>query len=92
MADAMTDDVTDDNWSISDLAGRFGLPTHVLRHWESIGLLEDIKAHDNGLLDAIADGTFGLMKRPADKGRGLEGVARKAADYYNPATEILEEK
>ncbi len=57
---------------------------------ESIGLLEDIKAHDNGLLDAIADGTFGLMKRPADKGRGLEGVARKAADYYNPATEILE--
>lgn len=57
---------------------------------ESIGLLEDIKAHDNGLLDAIADGTFGLMKRPADKGRGLDGVARKAADYYNPATEILE--
>ncbi|MHC5791896.1 lysine 5,6-aminomutase subunit alpha TIM-barrel domain-containing protein, partial [Streptococcus pyogenes] len=39
-----------------------------------------------------ADGTFGLMKRPADKGKGLEGVARKAADYYNPATEILEEK
>ena len=57
---------------------------------ESIDLLEDIKAHDNGLLDAIADGTFGLMKRPADEGRGLEGVARKAADYYNPATEILE--
>lgn len=57
---------------------------------ESIGLLEDIKAHDNGLLDAIADGTFGLMKRPADKGRGLDGVARKAAGYYNPATEILE--
>ena len=32
------------------------------------------------------------MKRPADKGKGLEGVARKASDYYNPATEILEEK
>lgn len=31
---------TDENWSISDLASRFGLPTHVLRHWESIGLLE----------------------------------------------------
>ena len=31
---------TGDNWSISDLAGRFGLPTHVLRHWESLGLLE----------------------------------------------------
>jgi beta-lysine 5,6-aminomutase alpha subunit len=57
---------------------------------ESIDLLEQILAHEKGLLDAIADGTFGLMKRPADAGRGLEGVARKAADYYNPATEILE--
>ena len=30
------------------------------------------------LLEAIADGTFGIMKRPADRGRGLDGVARKA--------------
>ncbi|EON23985.1 D-lysine 5,6-aminomutase alpha subunit [Nocardioides sp. CF8] len=57
---------------------------------DSITLLQDIEGHPNGLLDAIADGTFGLMKRPADKGRGLEGVAKKARDYYNPATEILE--
>ena len=42
------------------------------------------------LLAAIADGTFGLMKRPPDAGRGLDGVASKARDYYNPATEILE--
>ncbi len=32
------------------------------------------------------------MKRPPDAGRGLEGVARKAPGYYNPASEILEEK
>jgi beta-lysine 5,6-aminomutase alpha subunit len=57
---------------------------------ESIELLEQILEHDNGLLDAIADGTFGLMKRPADAGRGLEGVARKSAAYYNPASELLE--
>jgi beta-lysine 5,6-aminomutase alpha subunit len=57
---------------------------------DSIQLLTDIENHDNGLLDAIADGTFGLMKRPAHKGRGLDGVAKKARDYYNPATEILE--
>lgn len=31
---------TSENWTISDLASRFDLPTHVLRHWESIGLLE----------------------------------------------------
>jgi beta-lysine 5,6-aminomutase alpha subunit len=58
---------------------------------ESIDLLEKILEHDNGLLDAIADGTFGLMKRPADAGKGLEGVARKASDYYNPASELLEQ-
>ncbi len=58
---------------------------------ESIDLLERIADHPHGLLDAIADGTFGLMKRPADAGRGLEGVARKSAAYFNPASEILEE-
>lgn len=31
---------TSENWTISDLASRFALPTHVLRHWESIGLLQ----------------------------------------------------
>ncbi|MBA3308836.1 MAG: lysine 5,6-aminomutase subunit alpha [Nocardioidaceae bacterium] len=57
---------------------------------ESIELLERIINHENGLLDSIADGTFGLMKRPADGGKGLDGVARKTGGYYNPATEILE--
>ncbi|MGN9838807.1 MerR family transcriptional regulator [Nonomuraea sp. H19] len=28
-----------ENLSIGELAERFGLPTHVLRHWESVGLL-----------------------------------------------------
>ena len=55
---------------------------------ESVDLLERIIDHPNGLLDAIADGTFGLMKRPADAGRGLDGVARKSSAYYNPATEL----
>jgi beta-lysine 5,6-aminomutase alpha subunit len=62
---------------------------------ESIDLLERISADsdaagDPPLLAAIADGTFGLMKRPADAGRGLDGVARRAPEYFNPATEILE--
>ena len=57
---------------------------------EAIELLDTIV--DDGLLDAIAQGTFGLMKRPADAGRGLEGVAAKSSVYYNPATEILDAK
>jgi beta-lysine 5,6-aminomutase alpha subunit len=58
---------------------------------ESIDLLEKIMAHEgkHGLLEAIADGTFGLMKRPADGGRGLDGVAKMAPGYYNPASEML---
>jgi beta-lysine 5,6-aminomutase alpha subunit len=57
---------------------------------KAVDLLEAILRHDDGLLDAIADGTFGLMKRPPDAGRGLEGVASKSTEYYNPAIEILE--
>ncbi|WP_261164582.1 MerR family transcriptional regulator [Microbacterium sp. Marseille-Q6965] len=26
-------------WSVGEVAERFDLPTHVLRHWESVGLL-----------------------------------------------------
>jgi beta-lysine 5,6-aminomutase alpha subunit len=60
---------------------------------EATELLERIAADgtDVPLLNAIADGTFGFMKRPPDRGKGLDGVARKADDYYNPATEILED-
>ncbi len=43
------------------------------------------------LLSAIADGTFGSMKRPPGKGKGLDGVALKAEGYDNPATTLLEE-
>jgi beta-lysine 5,6-aminomutase alpha subunit len=64
---------------------------------ESIDLLERIasdsdSAGDPPLLAAIGDGTFGLMKRPADGGRGLDGVVRKADDYLNPASDLLEER
>ncbi|MGH3741601.1 MAG: lysine 5,6-aminomutase subunit alpha [Micromonosporaceae bacterium] len=42
------------------------------------------------LLNAIADGVFGIMKRPPDRGKGLDGVFRRAEGYCNPAAEILE--
>jgi beta-lysine 5,6-aminomutase alpha subunit len=55
---------------------------------ESIGLLRRIR--DEGLLNAIADGTFGVTKRPPTGGRGLDGVFEKAPDYFNPASSFLE--
>src|SRR5215468_7695892 len=55
---------------------------------ESVDLLRRIC--DEGLLNAIADGTFGVTRRPADGGRGLDGVLERAEGYFNPASEFLE--
>jgi beta-lysine 5,6-aminomutase alpha subunit len=55
---------------------------------ESVALLRRIGAE--GLLTAIADGTFGITRRPADGGRGLDGVISRADGYFNPASDILE--
>jgi beta-lysine 5,6-aminomutase alpha subunit len=55
---------------------------------EAVDLLDRIVR--DGLLDAIAHGTFGLMKRPPDKGKGADGVVEKADGYRNPAADLLE--
>jgi beta-lysine 5,6-aminomutase alpha subunit len=57
---------------------------------EAVQLLERIADHPQGLIQAIADGTFGITQRSPDGGKGLDGVARMAADHYNPALELLE--
>ena len=36
-------------WSIGDTAARFGLPTHVLRHWEDMGLVEPSRVNGRRL-------------------------------------------
>jgi beta-lysine 5,6-aminomutase alpha subunit len=56
---------------------------------EAVDLLERII--DEGLPAAIADGTFGLTRRPFDGGKGLDGVERRAAGYVNPAIDLLDE-
>jgi DNA-binding transcriptional MerR regulator len=30
----------EETWSVGEVAARFGVPTNVLRHWETVGLLE----------------------------------------------------
>jgi beta-lysine 5,6-aminomutase alpha subunit len=54
---------------------------------EAVALLERIA--DEGLLAAIADGTFGVTRRPPDGGRGLDGVVARAEGYLNPVEELL---
>jgi beta-lysine 5,6-aminomutase alpha subunit len=55
---------------------------------EAVDLLERIC--DESLFTAIARGTFGVTKRPADGGKGADGVFGKAEGYYNPAAELLQ--
>jgi beta-lysine 5,6-aminomutase alpha subunit len=55
---------------------------------EAVGLLQRIGGE--GLLNAIADGTFGVTRRPDTGGRGLDGVVERADGYFNPAAEFLE--
>ncbi|MGI5182970.1 lysine 5,6-aminomutase subunit alpha [Dactylosporangium sp. CA-152071] len=55
---------------------------------EAVTLLRQIG--EQGLLDAIGAGTFGIMRRPADRGKGLDGVAAREAGYWNPAIDLLD--
>ncbi len=62
---------------------------------EAITLLQRIASDSDEtghppLLAAIADGTFGTMRRPPTGGRGLEGVAERSEAFFNPAVELLE--
>jgi beta-lysine 5,6-aminomutase alpha subunit len=55
---------------------------------EAVSLLRRISTE--GLLNAIADGTFGVARRPPGAGHGLDGVITRAEGYFNPVTEILD--
>src|SRR4051794_7723267 len=57
---------------------------------EAVDLMGRIVDHPEGLIQAIADGTFGITKRPPDGGKGLDGVVETGPDAYNPALELLE--
>jgi beta-lysine 5,6-aminomutase alpha subunit len=55
---------------------------------EAVALLRRISTE--GLLNAIADGTFGAARRPPGGGHGLDGVVTRADGYFNPVTELLD--
>jgi beta-lysine 5,6-aminomutase alpha subunit len=49
---------------------------------EAERLLETVA--DAGLFEALARGTFADTRRPADGGRGFDGVVAKEEGYENP--------
>jgi beta-lysine 5,6-aminomutase alpha subunit len=49
---------------------------------EAVAFLEQVDRE--GLMPAIERGHFADIKRPADLGKGLDGLQKKGPGYYNP--------
>lgn len=49
---------------------------------ESVDLLERVESE--GMFQVLSQGVFADVFRPRDKGKGLDGVAARSSDYYNP--------
>lgn len=54
---------------------------------DATALLERVLAE--GLFDVLSAGVFADVYRPVNKGKGLDGVALRAPDYYNPVESEL---
>lgn len=64
-------------WAIGELAARFGLSTHVLRHWEAVGLLAPLGGRAAvALLDHAAE-------CPAADFRSCPDFTAKVAAYVS---------
>lgn len=55
---------------------------------QALALLEDISAA--GLRNALSRGLFADIARSPNGGRGLNGVAERAADYWDPCEALLQ--
>lgn len=57
---------------------------------KAIALLEEMEAE--GLFTALEKGIFADIKRPRNGGKGLDGVAAKGENYYNPFIGLMKSK
>ncbi|MFA6029631.1 MAG: lysine 5,6-aminomutase subunit alpha [Elusimicrobiota bacterium] len=57
---------------------------------EAVELLAEVEGL--GLFDAISKGVFAEVKRPRDGGKGLDGVAEKGPEYWNPVEDWLKRR
>lgn len=72
---------------MGDVAAKFGLATHVLRHWEDVGLLKPVRDAAGRRRYGIDDlGRVAVIIRSKDSGMSLEQIAvlldSDAADRY----------
>ncbi|MEI5673514.1 MULTISPECIES: MerR family transcriptional regulator [Nocardioides] len=63
-------------WSVGDVAAKFGLATHVLRHWEDVGLLRPARDGAGRRRYGIDDlSRVATIVRSKDAGMGLDQIA-----------------
>jgi MerR family copper efflux transcriptional regulator len=79
--------------SIGDTAARFGLETHVLRHWESVGLLHpERNSADRRLFSDDDLVRIAVILRSKAAGMSLEQIAVLVGDDHGPKRHaVLEE-
>ena len=66
----------DRTWSVGEVAERFGLPTNVLRHWESVGLLSPARDGADRRRYARDDiARVAAVQRNKDAGMTLDQIA-----------------
>jgi DNA-binding transcriptional MerR regulator len=71
---------TSDALTIGEIAGRFGLPAHVLRHWESVGLLAPARAEGRRRRYGTDDlYRVAVILRAKEAGFGLEDIRQMIA-------------
>ena len=83
-------------WSVGDVAGKFGLATHVLRHWEDVGLLQPARDSAGrrryGMDDLVR---VAVIVRSKLAGMGLDQIAvlldADAVDRHRVLQEHVEE-
>ncbi|MBE1607081.1 MerR family transcriptional regulator [Actinopolymorpha pittospori] len=78
--------------SIGEIAERFGLATHVLRHWESMGLLSPARAEGRWRVYGEGDVyRVAIILRARDAGLSLERI-REMVTAQDPAVraEVLQ--
>ncbi|MEV7548770.1 MerR family transcriptional regulator [Amycolatopsis sp. NPDC089917] len=60
--------------SVGEVAERFGLATHVLRHWESVGLLKPARSGDRRRYDDGDLYRVSVILRAKEAGLSLDGI------------------
>lgn len=67
-------DMKSSTLSVGEVAERFGLATHVLRHWESVGLLSPARAGDRRRYAEADLARIAIILRAKEAGLSLDGI------------------